>query len=172
MGFLNLNLYKHPSGVAFDAAKVIEHMKATFPDADFPPGDRALAEVQRAEAFFATELAANPNSPARSVVESLRRKAANYGPSYAFAIPRSTGKPITGCARSVGVTFLFEDPLTEDWRNRLIAFLKSLAIGQLETSTEHSATHEVLEDLRGPSPFVRNDVPWLSKQTPDESVPA
>ena len=163
MGVINLNLYQHPSGVAFCSEKVKQRMKELFPEGTFPPGDRALAEARRAEALFADELRNDPRSPAQSIVNSLYRKARNYGPAYTFSIPREEGQPITGTVRNVGVTFLFEDPLRDEIRIRLIAFLRSLGFGQLEASKEGQKNFELLADLSGPSDCLRDDgrVPWL-----------
>lgn len=173
MAVLNLNLYRHPSGLAFDPRKVVQKLAKWFPEATFAPGDQAAAEVERAKSFFARELQADPESPARKVVESLRRKARNYGPSYAFVIPLEDGGPIRGCARSVGVTFLSEGPLREPTRTRLIEFLKSLGVGRIEVSTGDQRQFEVLYDLRGESDCLRPDVPWnheasvTSSQSPE-----
>jgi hypothetical protein len=162
MSFLELNLYEHPSGVAFDAANVIQRVKAYFPEATVLPGDQLAAEASRAETFLADELRANPDGPARVVVESLRRKAAAYGPAFAFRIPAPKGGVIQGLARSVNVQFLFEDGLPAETRNRLIEFLKSLGIGRLQASTDDSRQVETLYDLQGPSDCLsqRPGVPW------------
>lgn len=160
MAVLNLNLYHHPSGVAFDPAKVVQKMRTYFPEATSLPGDQAVAEAERAEAFFARELQADPEGPARKVVESLRRKARRYGPSCAFSIPLEDGRHIRGCARSVGVTFLSDGPLGEPIRDRLLEFLKSLGVGWIEASTSDRRQAEILYDLRGESDCLRQDVPW------------
>jgi hypothetical protein len=169
MGFLNLNLYGHPSRVAFDPSKVIDKAKAWFPEASFLPGDQAAAEVQWAEAALAKQIQADPGGPASKVLASLRRKARSYGPNYVFTIPLPEGEPVRGLARSVGVQFLFGDPLPEPVRRRLIAFLTALGIGRLEASTGDKRRHEVLCDLHGPSDCLRTEpgVPWQSPANPE-----
>ena len=163
MGFLDLNLYEHPSGVAFDPAKVVRKAKAYFPEATFLPEDQMAAEAQRAEALLAEGLKADPGGPASKVVQSLQRKAISYGPAYAFLIPSKEGKPIRGLARSVNVQFLFDEPPPEETRNRLLGFLRSLGVGRLKASTSESRQSELLDDLRGESDCLRDEpgVPWM-----------
>ena len=162
MAVFNLNLYRHPSGVAFDPDKVLHKARAFFPEADMLPGDQLANEVQFAERFFAQELASDPTSSARYVIGSLRRKAQSYGPAYAFVIPRQDGSPIRGLARSVNVQFLVDEPLSEGMRDRLLGFLRSLGVGRLEVCTGGARQFEVLCDLRGPSDYLseRPSVPW------------
>src|SRR5438105_4884013 len=119
MAFLNLSLYGHPSGASFDPEVVLRKVRAAFPEATFIPGDRAAAEVESAKKILARDLQENPEGPARTVVESLRRKALAYGPAYAFQIPYEGGKPIQGLARRVNVQFLFDESLPEMMRHRL-----------------------------------------------------
>src|SRR4051812_841117 len=70
MRFLVLNLYHHPSRVAFDPVKVIDKARRAFPEAEFLPGDQAAAEVERAEGFLADKLRSDPNGPASKVIAS------------------------------------------------------------------------------------------------------
>jgi hypothetical protein len=151
MAYLVLSLYQHPSGASFNPEAVIEKAKAFFPEATFVPGDRSTAEVQFAESFFARELQAKPEGSARKVVESLRRKAKTYGPTYAFRIPVAEGGEIRGLARRVTVEFLFDDSLPEPMRRRLLAFLRSLGAGRLQASTREKNQIEILWDLGGQS---------------------
>jgi len=162
VGFINLNLYQHPSGVAFDPAKVIRKAEAFFPEAVFEPGDFAAAEVQRAETRLAEELRKDPTGPASKVLASLRRKAQSYGPNYVFRIPLEQGGTVDGLVRSVGVQFLYKEPLPEPVRQRLIAFLRSLGVGRLQASVPDRRQSIVLDDLNGPSDCLRDQpgVPW------------
>lgn len=149
MSFLELNLFKHPSGAELDPGAVIPRLRAAFPEAEVLPGDQLAAEARRAEAFLAKELQANPNSPARWILESLRRKAQTYGPAYAFRISTEGGKVIKGNARRFNVTFLFDEPLPEDLRQRLIDFLTSFGVGKVKASTNDKRQSEVLCDMPG-----------------------
>jgi hypothetical protein len=149
MAFLNLGLHKHPSGLAFDPEKVIQRVRAAFPEATILPGDQLAEETRRAEEALAQQLKDNPDGPARRVVESLRRKAEAYGPAYAFRMPVLGGAEVKGLARSVNVQFLFDEPLPEEVRRRLTEFLRSLGVGRLENSGDDKESR-VLCDLPGP----------------------
>jgi hypothetical protein len=135
MGFLKLNTYGHPSGAVFDPDLVIRKVQEAFPETVVSPGDQLVLAAERAEAGGA----------ARSVVETLRRTAQAHGPAYAFTIPIPGGS-LQGRARRYDVAFLFDEPLPEEWRSRLIEFLTSLGVGKLEASTTARQV-EVLSDL-------------------------
>lgn len=158
MGFLNLNLYEHPSGAAFDPDAVIRKVGAHFPEATVAPGDQLALRAQHAESV-APQL--SPEG-ASTVVETLRRNARSYGPACAFTIPLPEGDFVRGLARSVNVQFLFNDPLPEEMRERLVTFLKSLGVGRLEASTNDARQSEVLCDLWRESDCLSDKpgVPW------------
>jgi hypothetical protein len=169
MGFLNLTLYHHPSGLAFDPEKVLQEARTAFPEARFFPGDQAAQEVQRAEARLADQLRAEgPNGAAAKILASLRRKALSYGPSYAFSIPLADGSAIQGLVRSVGVQFTFEPALPTDLRQKLLHFLSSLGVGYLEEG-EAGNRVEILAELPGPCRYVRQapGIPW--QDVPEEA---
>jgi len=162
MAFLELTLFEHPKGLEFDLETVLRRLKEAITDLVLIPGDQSAAEMQRAENLFAAELRANPESPARNVVESLRRKARIYGPTYALKILSDDGRTIRGLARRFSVEFRFDDPLPELWRGRLVQFLKSLGAGKLRASTNDRRQFEVLCDLPGESDCTRErqEVVW------------
>jgi hypothetical protein len=150
VSFLLLTLYKHPSGAILDPELVIRALRAYFPEAEVLPGDQLAAEADRAEAFLADRFRANPEAPARRVVASLRRKAETYGPAYAFRIARPGGSPIRGTARRYDLIFLFDEPLSPEFRQRVLTFLKSFGVGRLEDATSEKPQSEVLCDMPGP----------------------
>jgi hypothetical protein len=157
MGFLNLTVYNHSSGLAFDPDKVIERVKESFPEAELIPGDQSQAEVQRAEAFLADKLQSEPlGGPASKIVASLKRKADVNGPSYAFRLPIHPGPAIDGLARIVGVQFLFPEPLLPEVRDRLVQFLTSLGVGRLEEAEPGTMDVKVVADFPGPCSWSRN----------------
>ncbi len=171
MGMYNLSLFRHSSGVAFDPHRVIAKARAWFPEAVFLPGDKAAEELHHAEAFFAEELRKDPDGPGSNVIASLRRKAYSYGPAFAFRIPVEGGDPVRATARTSGVHFLFQEPLAEPLRERLLGFLRSLGVGRLDTAVEGKRSPHVLGDLNGPSDCLRDDgrVPWMEPM-PAESA--
>ncbi len=126
MGFMKLNRYGDPSGCDFDAVEVIEKARTSFPDLRILPGDALTSSAERAAASGAPE----------HIVRTLQRNANEYGPARSFEIGIGSGKKIEGRARRFDVTFLFADPLTADWRGRLLAFLQGLGVGRIEESVE------------------------------------
>src|SRR5207302_6867209 len=116
MGFMKLNRSGDPSGCVFDAAAVVEKARQTFPGVHVLPGDQLALAAERAAAMDAAD----------HVVRTLRRNQEDYGPAYAFEIGIEGPGTIQGRARRYDVTFLFADPLAEEWRQRLLAFLQGL----------------------------------------------
>ena len=96
------------------------------------------------------------------MVRMLRRKARQFGPSYAVAVPRTGADLVAGCVRPVGVTFLFDDALGDELAGRLRAFLRSLGVGTIEAMSIHDRKPTLLDDLAGPSDCVREgaELPW------------
>jgi hypothetical protein len=145
MAFFDLNLYEHPSGAQFDPDAVIQKVKTCFPEATVLPGDQLALRAQHAERI-AAQLGSEGS---RIVTDTLWRNAKLYGPAYAFRIPLAQGKHVEGLARRVNVQFLFEEPLSEGMRERLLEFLKSFGVGRLKASTDDEKQFEILCDLPG-----------------------
>jgi hypothetical protein len=164
MGYINLSLYNHPSRATFDPLKVLSLARAHFPEAEFASEDELAAEVKRAEALFAEELAAAPGGPAAAVVHSLQRKAKAYGPALTFSLPLAGGGRVRGLARSCNVQFLFDDPLPDSVRRRLCGFLRAVGIGFLTASRPGDEGEETLAVLDGSSECLHPDgqAPWLA----------
>jgi hypothetical protein len=129
MGFIKLNRYGNLSGSVFDPGAVVEKVRATFADVRVVPGDQLALSAERAAALGAAD----------HVVRTLRRNQQDFGPAFAFAIGIEGPGTIQGRARRYDVTFLFADPLTEEWRQRLLAFIHSLGPGRIEETTEDVA---------------------------------
>jgi hypothetical protein len=149
MGFLELNLFRHPSGAELDPGAVIRKAQRWFPQALLIPGDQLALRAENAEALWAKELQADPNGRGRIVVDTLWRNAREYGPAYAFRIPLEGAEPVQGVARRYDVIFLFDDPLPTELYNRLLEFLKTFGVGKISRSVEDKRQSEVLYDLAG-----------------------
>jgi hypothetical protein len=128
MGFIKLNRYGDPSGCVFDPEAVVEKVRETFPNVNVLPGDQLALGSERAAASGAAD----------HVVRTLRRNQHDYGPAYAFQIGIEGGKTIEGRARRYDVTFLFPDPLEEQWRQRLLGFVRSLGPGRIESADDRA----------------------------------
>jgi len=123
MGFIKLNRYADPRGLVFDAEAVVEKARTTFADVKVVPEDQLALSAERAAAAAGA---------ADHVVRTLRRNQQEHGPAYVFEIGIEGGRMIQGRARRYDVTFVFVDPLPQQWRQRLLAFLHSLGPGRLE----------------------------------------
>jgi hypothetical protein len=131
MGFIELNRYGDPSGCVFDTAAVVEKARQTFPGVTVLAGDPLTLAAERAAAMGA----------AANVVRTLRRTQQEYGPACAFEIDIEGGGTIQGRARRYDVTFLFEESLAEEWRQRLLAFLQGLGVGRIEQASGNVVKH-------------------------------
>jgi hypothetical protein len=129
MGFMKLNRYGDPSGCVFDVAAAVEKARQTFPGMQVLPGDPLALAAERAADLGAAD----------HVVRTLRRNQQDYGPAFAFEIGLEGGGTIQGRARRYDVTFLFADPLAEEWRQRLLAFLQGLGAGRIEEAEDNVA---------------------------------
>lgn len=125
MGFLKLNRYGDSRGDVFDPDAVVQRLRQTFANVKVLAGDQLELSADRAAAASAPE----------HVVRTLRRNQEEYGPAYAFEIGIDRGT-IQGRARRFDVTFLFTDSLPESWRQRLLAFLRSLGSGKIEHGSD------------------------------------
>jgi len=126
MGLIQLNRYGDPRAGVFDPEAVVEKVRETFADVTVLPGDQLALSAERAAASGAAD----------HVVRTLRRNQQDFGPAFAFAIRIEGPATIQGRARRYDVTFLFPDPLAEEWRQRLVRFLQSLGSGRIEQSAD------------------------------------
>jgi hypothetical protein len=126
MGFIKLNRFGDPSDCVFDAAAVAEKVRQSFPHVRLLPGDPLAQSVECAAASGAPE----------HVVATLRRNQREYGPAGVFEIGIEGRETIEGRVRRYDVTFLFADPLTDEWRQRLLDFLRGLGAGRIEEAAD------------------------------------
>jgi hypothetical protein len=130
MGFMTHNRFGDPSLGMFDPATTVDQLRAAFPEIRLLPGDQLALSADRAEAGGFPDL----------IVRTLRRNQQEYGPAYAFEIDLPEQRKIRGNARRYDVTFLFDDSLDEDWRQRLSDFLHSLGGGRREGAAAQIST--------------------------------
>jgi hypothetical protein len=165
--FFDLSLYEHPSGAQFDPNAAIQKVKTWFPDATVLPGDQLALRAQHAE-----KIADQLGAEGSRIVSTLWRNAKLYGPAYAFRIPLPGGSPIEGLARRVNVQFLFEEPLPQGMRERLLDFLKSFGVGCLTASTNDERQFEILCDMPGTPAHPGEAILYSSLQNQNlETIP-
>lgn len=146
MAFIILDLNESEGATELDPRQAVSKLQDWFPEAAVLPGDQLARSVEHAEAFFTEELSKSVSGPETRVVESLRRKASRYGPSFAFRIPVDSSKSIQGSARRVDITFNYDDPLPDPVRERLVEFLKTFGVGRIERSSQDGKTTELIFD--------------------------
>jgi hypothetical protein len=148
-GYVELRLYRHPSGAALNPGEVVERLKNAFPEVAFLPGDQLGASVARIEEATADERALNPASPLHHVLESERRKARMFGPAYMFRVPNDEPRHLWGRVRRYDITFLYDTPLDEVMQRRIVAFLQSFGAGWIEQYLPDTRQPVLLHDLNG-----------------------
>ncbi len=129
MAQAGLSTYDHDlreRSPALDPAEVLRRGQAWFPQAIVVPGDKLAEAADHAERF------AKGLPAGEQIVNSLRRKAELYGPAYNLKIPRADGPPILGVFRRFDAYFLWEGTVSDDLRESLLAFLRSLGHGEPE----------------------------------------
>jgi hypothetical protein len=148
-GFLELLLYRHPSGAILNPKQAVERLKHAFPEVEFQPGDQLELSVARLEQATAEERARNPASPLHNVLASERRKAQTFGPAYAFQFPDDAPRHLRGRVRPFDIAFLYDTPLDKAIQKRILAFLLSFGVGWIKQSVADSRQSEILHDLPG-----------------------
>jgi hypothetical protein len=126
MGVIKLNRFGDPSPRKFDAEAVVEQARETFANVKVLAGDQLALSAECAAASGAAD----------HVVQTLRRNQIEFGPAYTFEIALEGGGTIQGRARAYDITFLFAIPLTDEWHQRLLAFLKTQGPGRIEQAAD------------------------------------
>jgi hypothetical protein len=147
MAFLMLNLYGDETHAELDTAEAVRQLQNQFDDASISPHDPLNQSAERAETFFAEALRLRPGGPERTVVETLRRNASQYGPALAFTIPVRPNKSVLGSVRRTDITFNFSEPLPLGLESRLVDYLKSFGVGRIERSSGYGEASETLFDF-------------------------
>ena len=122
----------------FDPEKVIERLRAAFPEAEVDPTDRSAEDVERVRQFVESQ--ADADSELReqqgALLAQARFKARHNGPVYSFRLA-----DIYGTASRYHVPFHCQTEIHPSVRKRIVAFLKSLKLGRV---TVRSGNTEVV----------------------------
>jgi hypothetical protein len=121
MSYIRASLYKHSSERILDPESAIRIAKDHFPEAVFSEGD----QLERSWRFAEQHLDMRQAS-ARTVVQSLKRKAQSFGPAYAFRIHDDSGAEILGCIRRVDVCFTAKTSISDRLRDRIVTFIRAV----------------------------------------------
>jgi hypothetical protein len=111
----------------FDPWKVARRVKATFPGAVIDPTDYQEVRLNRELEFWARSDI--PEATRQALIGQSKRCYRDNGPTYRFEIPCGLSAPIKGCARRYRVWFELPAGAPEELRQRILAFLETLALG-------------------------------------------
>jgi len=137
MGHVIVNLYRHPSGFAFDPDHAIDKLKCAFPEVEILPADQLAERIIRAE----NEL--DSTDPAiQKVIDEMRRDASVSGPAYGFTIPAGDANAIQGVVKRFSVQFGFDCVISNGVRAELIHFIRSLIPDTIEYTIIESAEEQ------------------------------
>jgi hypothetical protein len=113
---------------AFEPAKVLRQLRRAFPDAEIDPTDHQRVRLLR-ELEFWSQGVREPELREKLVGQSWGLYKTN-GPTYRFVVPFPSGHRVSGVARRLSVGFRVPAGLPPEYREQLLAFLRSLRLGE------------------------------------------
>jgi hypothetical protein len=119
---------------AFEPAKVLRQLRRAFPTAEVDPTDHQRARLMR-ELDAWSRSVADPEQRETMVRQSWGLYQTN-GPTYRFAVPFPSGHRVGGGARRLSVFFRLPPGLPPDCRGQILAFLRSLRMGEPKPRNE------------------------------------
>jgi hypothetical protein len=119
---------------AFEPAKVLRQLRRAFPDAEIDPTDHQRVRLLReVESWSRDEV--KPEQREKLVRQSWGLYQTN-GPTYRFVLPFPSGHRVSGGTRRLSVWFRVPAGLPSEHRERVLAFLRSLRMGEPNLNTE------------------------------------
>jgi hypothetical protein len=113
---------------AFEPAKVLRQLRRAFPEVEIDPTDHQRVRLLR-ELEFWSQGEREPELREKPVGQSWGLYRTN-GPTYRFEIPFPSGHRVSGGVRRLSVTFRVPPGLPPEFREQLLAFLRSLRMGE------------------------------------------
>src|SRR4051794_11799083 len=113
---------------AFEPAKVVRQLRQAFPAAEVDPTDHQRVRLLR-ELDAWLRGVADPEQRETMVRQSWGLYQTN-GPTYRFVVPFPSGHQVSGGARRLSVFFRVPPGLPPECRNQILAFLRSLRLGE------------------------------------------
>jgi len=113
---------------AFEPAKVLRRLQQSFPEAEIDPTDHQRVRLLRELEFWSRD-EVQPEQRETLVRQSWGLYQTN-GPTYRFVIPFPSGHRVSGGARRLRVGFQVPAGLPPAHREQLLAFLRSLRMGE------------------------------------------
>jgi hypothetical protein len=125
--YIRLDFWDDAVG-AFEPAKVLRQLKRAFPEAEIDPTDHQRVRLLRELEFWAQ------GEKTAELRKTLVRQSwglyQTNGPTYRFVIPFPSGHRVSGGARRLSVGFQVPAGLPPEHREQLLAFLRSLRMGE------------------------------------------
>jgi hypothetical protein len=126
--YTRLNFWDDAVG-AFEPAKVIRQVKLVFPDAEIDPTDRHRVRLLRELEIWTKSDRVKEEDREALVRQSWDNYQTN-GPSYRFVVPFLSGHRVSGGVSRLSVGFQVPAGLPSECREHLLAFLRSLRMGE------------------------------------------
>jgi hypothetical protein len=127
---------------AFEPAKVLRQLQRAFPGVEIDPTDHQRVRLLR-ELDFWSRRVGEPE-----VRESLVRQSwglyQRNGPTYRFVVPFPSGHRVGGGARRLSVYFRLPPDLPSEHREQLLAFLRSLRMGEPTLSADEEEAEPII----------------------------
>ena len=123
--------YMSDSVLCFDPEKVLWKLAEHFPQVLTDEKDHAEAEVQSVSAFLADRGEEISEGIRSHILASIKRKARQNGPAYAFSFDSAEGTTVKGWARRYGTGFKSEGDMPEALKANITDFLKGLGISEI-----------------------------------------
>jgi hypothetical protein len=120
--------YRDDTVGAFEPAKVLRQLQRTFPDAEIDPTDHQRVRLLR-ELEIWSQAEKESARRERLVRQSWDLYQTN-GPTYRFVVPFRSGHRVEGGARRRSVWFRVPAELPPEHREQVLAFLRSLRMGE------------------------------------------
>jgi hypothetical protein len=122
---IQLNFWDDTVG-AFEPAKVLRQLRRAFPEAEIDPTDHQRVRLLRELEMWSH---CEPELRETLVRQSWGLYQTN-GPTYRFVIPFPSGHRVGGGARRLSTWLEVPAGLPPEHRERLLAFLRSLRMGE------------------------------------------
>ena len=104
----------------FDPTIVVARLREVFKEINVTPQERSRNDLHRLVELEAPE----------SAIEIAAADARRRGPIWTFELSTAASQKIRGRAERYCVTFISDAPIPEDFRIRIIAFLKQLQFSE------------------------------------------
>ena len=142
--YLRLDFWDDAVG-CFEPSKVLRQLRRAFPEAEIDPTDHQRVRLLRELEHWARGVA--DSETRETLVGQSWGLYRTNGPWYRFVVPFPSGHRVSGAARRLSVGFQVPAGLPAEYRDQLVAYLRSLRMEEpaLEDGREASDSFDVVE---------------------------